>query len=103
MPSTPTERAVTNVAAYNEFGTENKDGSERIPERPYFRQAIPKMKAPVLAVLVADVDPKTMVVDRRTAERCGVVGQGVLQRQIVLLRKTRPMRRPSIAACKTQQ
>ena len=45
------------------------------------------MKTPVLAVLVADVNPRTMVVDRRTAERCGVVGQGVLQRQIVLLKE----------------
>ena len=67
----PDGTPVTNVAAYNEFGTENKDGSERIPERPFFRQAIPKMKTPVLAVLVADVNPRTMVVDRRTAERCG--------------------------------
>ena len=38
-------------------------------------------------MLVADVNPRTMVVDRRTAERCGVVGQGVLQRQIVLLKE----------------
>ena len=83
----PDGTPVTNVAAWNEFGTENKDGSERIPERPFFRQAIPKMKTPVLAVLVADVNPRTMVVDRRTAERCGVVGHGVLQRQIVLLKE----------------
>ena len=83
----PDGTPVTNVAAYNEFGTENKDGSVHIPERPFFRQAIPKMKTPILNVLVADVNPRTMVVDRRTAERCGVVGQGVLQRQIVLLKE----------------
>ena len=44
----PDGTPVTNVAAWNEFGTENKDGSERIPERPFFRQAIPKMKTPIL-------------------------------------------------------
>ena len=56
------------------------------------------MKTPVLAVLVADVNPRTMVVDRRTAERCGVVGQGVLQRQIVLLKE--PPNAPATIALK---
>ena len=95
----PDGTPVTNVAAWNEFGTERtRMVVERHPRTPFFRQAIPKMKTPVLAVLVADVNPRTMVVDRRTAERCGVVGQGVLQRQIVLLKE--PPNAPSTIKAK---
>ena len=83
---------VTNVAAANEFGTGN------IPERPAFRQAIPQMKAPILAVLKAEVNPRTMVVDRRIAERVGQEGQRTLRQSYIRLRH--PANAPSTIAAK---
>ena len=83
----PDGTAVTNVAFYNEFGTDGKDGVGAIPERPFMRQSIAKFPDQILPVLKADVDPRTMVVTRRTASKVGLVGQGIIQRQIVLLRE----------------
>ena len=51
------------------------------------RQSIAKFPDQILPVLKADVDPRTMVVTRRTASKVGLVGQGIIQRQIVLLRE----------------
>ena len=95
--------AVTNVALWMEFGFESKyfpvqakDGTwlfikrqtpKQIPERPFFRQSIAKFPGPVLAILKDNVNPRTMVVTRRTASKVGLVGQGIIQRQIVLLRE----------------
>ena len=62
---------LTNVALWQEFGTNGTNGVGKIPERPFFRIAIRKMEAPALALLKADVDPKTMVVTRRIAEKLG--------------------------------
>ena len=76
----PDGSPVTNVAAINEFG------SKHAPERPAFRQAIPEMKGPALAVLKANVNPRTMVVDRRTAEQVGRAGQRVLRQSYVSLK-----------------
>lgn len=70
----PDGTPVITVAAVQEFGS-----GDRIPERPAFRQGVPRIKTTALAVLIADVDPKTMVVTRRTAERVGQAGQGVLR------------------------
>ena len=78
----PDGTPVTNVAAWNEFGVP----SNNTPERPFFRQAIPRMEAPALALLKAEVDPKTMVVDRRTAGRLGDIGRTEIQKSIVNLR-----------------
>ena len=47
----PDGTPVTNVAAWQEFGT------VRIPERPFMRQSIPKMKPPLLDILNSEVDP----------------------------------------------
>ena len=63
---------LTNVALWQEFGTNGTNGVGKIPERPFFRIAIRKMEAPALALLKADVDPKTMVVTRRIAEKLGL-------------------------------
>ena len=78
--------AVTNVALWNEFGTDGKNGVGAIPERPFFRLSIIKMQAPILKLLIAEVDPRTMVVTREIAEKIGLLVQGIIQRQIVLLR-----------------
>ena len=70
---------VTNVAAFNEFGTKN------IPERPFFRQAIQTMQDPLLDILKENVDPRTMVVDRNTAGKLGIEAQAQIQESIVRL------------------
>ena len=57
---------------------------KQIPERPFFRQSIAKFPGPVLAILKAGVDPRTMVIDRHTAEEVGLKCQSIIQRQIVL-------------------
>ena len=63
-----------------------KNGVGAIPERPFFRLSIIKMQAPILKLLIAEVDPRTMVVTRAIAEKIGLLVQGIIQRQIVLLR-----------------
>ena len=47
----PDGTPVTNVAAWNEFGTDGKNGVGAIPERPFFRLSIIKMQAPILQLL----------------------------------------------------
>ena len=61
---------VTNVAAWNEFGTVR--GGVTIPERPFFRQANKKMPKIVMPILRAHVNPATLTVTRRTAELMGI-------------------------------
>ena len=41
----------------------------------------------MLAILKAGVDPRTMVIDRHTAEEVGLKCQSIIQRQIVLLKE----------------
>ena len=88
----PDGTPVTNVAAWNEFGT------SRIPERPFFRQAIQGAKAEITPILVENVDPRTMSVDRRTAGLVGQAMQGRIQRSITTLR--RPANAPSTIKAK---
>ena len=45
---------VAAVAAYNEFGT------KRIPERPFFRQAIQGADRDLVPIIKANLDPKTL-------------------------------------------
>ena len=110
----PDGTAVTNVALWNEFGYESKyfpvqtSGGEwifikrqqpkQIPERPFFRQSIAKFPGPVLAILKAGVDPRTMVIDRHTAEEVGLKCQSIIRRQIVLLKE--PENSPATIAIK---
>lgn len=77
---------VATVALWNEFGTRNPDGSIHTPERPFFRNALRKSRRKISRLIAQEVDPKTMVVERRTAERVGALVQGEIQREIVRLR-----------------
>lgn len=72
----PDGTAVTNVAAWNEFGTRS------IPERPFFRQAIKTMKPKVDRFLERRVDPKEMVVDRQLAGQVGELAKAEIQTSI---------------------
>ena len=92
-PSISDGTPVTNVAAWNEFGD-----IPNIPERPFFRQAIQGAKAEITPILVENVDPRTMSVDRRTAGLVGQAMQGRIQRSITTLR--RPGNAPSTIEAK---
>ncbi len=84
---------VAAVAARNEFGTKN------IPERPFFRQALAKMKNGGAAnVVKAGIDPRKMVVNKTLASRVGEYAQGQVRKLIVELK--RPRNRPSTLRAK---
>ena len=94
----PDGTPVTNVATWNEFGTETKGGKVRIPERPFFRQAINDAEDVLPAEAKKIIDPKTMVVDRQAAEKLGLVMQGLIQTSITRLDE--PANAPSTIAQK---
>lgn len=82
----PDGTPVTNVAAWNEFGTENKDGSVRTPQRPFFRNATKEMPDAAVAILAAEVDPVTMVVTPQIAAKIGLMAKGKVQKSITRLK-----------------
>ena len=77
---------VTNVAAWNEYGT------RYIPERPFMRISarIARNRANSRApsslnphgILRSGVDPKTMTINRRTAELAGLAMASIIQKTI---------------------
>ena len=77
---------VTNVAAWNEFGTKVK-GKQHIPPRPYFRQSTHRMKSRVRRHLQARVDPRTLVVTRQMGEEVGQMLKNDLQKSITQIKK----------------
>ena len=70
---------VAAVAAWNEFGTET------IPERPFFRNALAESERGVSNILAKGIDTKKMVVDEQLAGRVGEYVQGKIQDSIVAL------------------
>ena len=49
---------------------------------PFFRQAVARMDDKVLPVLIDGVDPRTMVVTRRTASRVGLAAVSTVKDSI---------------------
>ena len=72
---------VAAVAAWNEFGTET------IPERPFFRNALAESERSVGRILQAGLDTKKMVVDEQLAGRVGTHVQGRIQDSITSLKE----------------
>ena len=72
---------VAAVAAWNEFGTET------IPERPFFRNALAESERSVGRILQAGLDTKKMVVGERLAGRVGAHVQGKIQDSITALKE----------------
>ena len=70
---------VAAVAAWNEFGTET------IPERPFFRNALAESERGVSNILAKGIDTEKMVVDEQLAGRVGEYVQGKIQDSIVAL------------------
>ena len=83
---------VATVAAWAEFG------NDRTPERPFFRQALEAAVRPARELLRERVDPKTMVVEKSTANALGELVKGHVQRRITDLRT--PPNAPSTIARK---
>ena len=67
------------VAAWNEFGTET------IPERPFFRNALAESERGVSNILAKGIDTKKMVVDEQLAGRVGEYVQGKIRDSITAL------------------
>lgn len=84
--------SVALVAAKNEFGT------ERIPERPYFRNANRKSRKPLTQLFFQRVDPQELVVDTVLAKHIGLMLQAGVQNEITRLRQ--PPNAPSTIARK---
>ncbi len=72
---------VAAVAAWNEFGTET------IPERPFFRNALAESERSVGRILQAGLDTKKMVVDEQLAGRVGAHVQGKIRDSITALKE----------------
>ena len=72
---------VAAVAAWNEFGTET------IPERPFFRNALAEAERGVSNILAKGIDTKKMVVDEQLAGRVGEYVQGKIQDSITSLKE----------------
>lgn len=73
---------VAAVAAWNEYGTENRDGSVHTPSRPFFRKAVRVMRKSIRSHLRLAMLHSKGIVDRRTAAGVGLIGQRVLQQSI---------------------
>ena len=76
---------VTNVAVWNEFGTDGGGWGGPIPERPFFRQALNGAKSELHPILRAHIDPETMIVTRRVGGLLGTALQGRVQKSITAL------------------
>jgi len=74
---------VTNVAAWNEYGTQK--GGNRfngMPPRPFMSLAADNAPPKILKAAKAGIDKKTCVVDKRTGELIGIAIQGEIQKAI---------------------
>ena len=80
---------VAQVAAWNEYGREGQ------PEVPFFRGAIAGAARELIPIMKAGIDPKTMVLDERTAAKVGEAMKGRIEAGIVgaKLIRTRKMLR----------
>ena len=74
---------VAEVAMWNEFGTRNADGSQRIPERPFMRQSVEKYESQIKAMVTQQLKA---VATGGTAEdalrKVGALQVGLIQNEI---------------------
>ena len=76
---------VTNVAAWNEYGTEDKNGQQLIPPRPFFKKGL-RTAEPDVRDITSKVNPKALAMTHVAANRLGAVVQGHIQTSIRVLR-----------------
>ena len=94
----PDGTPVTNVAAWNEFGTRRGDGSVHTPTRPFFRNSLPELERNMRTTLKSAVDPATLSVSPQLADVVGLQSAAIVQTSIVQLRT--PPNAPSTIAMK---
>ena len=74
---------VAEVAAWNEFGTKNADGTQRIPERPFLRQSVDKYESQITAMVKQQLKA---VASGETADKAlraiGALQVGLIQHEI---------------------
>ena len=74
------------AAVVNEFGTRNADGSVRVPERPFFRNALDQARRELPALIARKVDPATLTISRADAAEVAAALQRIIEGSIVRLR-----------------
>ena len=82
----PDGTPVTNVAAWNEFGTESKLGNVQSPARPFFRKSNSRMKPQVARFLRERTDPKELIVTDQMGNLLGNMLSQDVKRSIVQLK-----------------
>ena len=90
----PGGQFVAMIALINEYGTD--DG--RIPERPFFRQALLRIRDGVSDLIKESIDTQAGVVDEQLADKIGSMVAGAIQKRISDLRT--PPNAPSTLAKK---
>ena len=81
----PDGTPVTNVAAWNEFGTRSPSGQVITPERPFFRNSNRDVE-PEISSILARVNPKSMVVSDQIANLVGRAAADSLKVSITTLK-----------------
>lgn len=80
----PNGPSVAEVAAWNEFGTKNADGSERIPARPFMRQSVENYETQIQQMTAAQL--KAVAEGSATADQAlraiGALQVGLIQHEI---------------------
>lgn len=75
---------VAEIAASNEFGTKNSDGTQRIPERPFMRQSVDNNKGTIATM--GSEQLKAVVMGKADAEKAlsviGALQVGLIQHEI---------------------
>ena len=77
----PDGTPVAAVAAFQEFGVPDNN----IPERPFFRNSIADAEDVIMPVLIDNIDPKDMAMNRVTAGKVGETMKSHIQREITTL------------------
>ena len=80
----PDGPSVAEIAAWNEFGTKNADGSQRIPPRPFMRQSVEKYESQIQKMVALQLE--AMAKGEATADQAmrniGALQVGLIQHEI---------------------
>ena len=93
----PDGTPVTNVAAWNQFGTRRK-GKVHSPARPFFTNALTKARPEVRATIRSLIDPQTLGFTVPLAQVVGNQIKGKIQEEIRVLKQ--PPNAPATVAAK---
>lgn len=77
----PTGQSAAFIGAIHEFGAPRAN----IPERPWFRSALPDIQDAVQKLVRKHIDPRNPIMSQRIADLIGATAVGILQRSITEL------------------